>query len=120
MLSAYFAILVFMVFAVLLGVIALSMGKILGKRSPSAAKDGPYECGFDALDTTRLPFDVRYYLVAILFILVKITASLAAIFYICSLALGHMASSQSKQQQSLTSITAPVLPASNTKEGASS
>ena len=69
MLSAYFAILVFMVFAVLIGVIALSMGKILGKRSPSAAKDGPYECGFDALDTTRLPFDVRYYLVAILFIL---------------------------------------------------
>ena len=52
--------------------------------------------------------------------LVKITASLAAIFYICSLALGHMASSQSKQQQSLTSITAPVLPASDTKEGASS
>ena len=69
MLIAYFAILVFMVVAIALGVIALSTGKLLGKRLPYASKDAPYECGFDAIDTSRMPFDVRYYLVAILFIL---------------------------------------------------
>jgi len=69
MLLAYFSILVFIVLAIIMGVVALSAGKIFGKRVPSNAKDGPYECGFDPLETTRLPFDVRYYLVAILFIL---------------------------------------------------
>ncbi len=69
MLAAYMSIFIFMVFAVAIGVTALTFGKLLGKRIPSAGKDGPYECGFDPMEHARLPFDVRYYLVAILFIL---------------------------------------------------
>ena len=69
MLVAYLSIFIFMAFSVALGVVALTSGKVLGKRLPYAAKDGAYECGFDPIEQARLPFDVRYYLVAILFIL---------------------------------------------------
>ncbi|NDA70967.1 MAG: NADH-quinone oxidoreductase subunit A, partial [Betaproteobacteria bacterium] len=44
-------------------------GKLLGPSRPNAAKLSPYECGFDAFEDARIKFDVRYYLVAILFIL---------------------------------------------------
>ncbi len=45
------------------------MGYMLGPRRPDKAKSSPYECGFDAFQDARLPFDVRFYLVAILFII---------------------------------------------------
>lgn len=44
-------------------------GFVLGERRPNAEKNSPYECGFDAFENARLKFDVRYYLVAILFII---------------------------------------------------
>jgi NADH-quinone oxidoreductase subunit A len=69
MLAHYFPVIVFIAIAVLLGGVALSIGFIIGPRKPNAAKNSPYECGFDAFEDARLPFDVRYYLVAILFIL---------------------------------------------------
>ncbi len=45
------------------------MGLILSPFKPSQAKNSPYECGFEAFEDARMKFDVRYYLVAILFIL---------------------------------------------------
>lgn len=69
MLVHYFPILVFMGIALLIGIVALLMGVILGAHKPTPAKLSAYECGFDALGDARLPFDIRYYLVAILFIL---------------------------------------------------
>ncbi|MDY6943913.1 MAG: NADH-quinone oxidoreductase subunit A, partial [Pseudomonadota bacterium] len=42
---------------------------VLGPRRPDAEKDSPYECGFEAFEDARMKFDVRYYLVAILFII---------------------------------------------------
>ncbi|MFX6930227.1 NADH-quinone oxidoreductase subunit A, partial [Acinetobacter baumannii] len=42
---------------------------MLGPRRPDEAKNSPYECGFEAFEDARMKFDVRYYLVAILFIL---------------------------------------------------
>lgn len=69
MLTEYFPVLVFIAIAVLLGVAALSIGAILGPNKPDKAKLSPYECGFDALGDARIPFDVRFYLVAILFII---------------------------------------------------
>ena len=45
------------------------LGKILAPSKPDAEKLSPYECGFEAFDEARMKFDVRYYLVAILFIL---------------------------------------------------
>lgn len=69
MLANYFAVLVFIGVALAIAMIALLMGKMLGPSKPDKAKLSPYECGFDAFDDARMPFDVRFYLVAILFII---------------------------------------------------
>ncbi|KTC72445.1 NADH dehydrogenase I chain A [Legionella birminghamensis] len=44
-------------------------GSLLSKSNPNSAKNSPYECGFDAFESSHIPFDVRFYLVAILFII---------------------------------------------------
>ena len=69
MLATYFPVLVFLVIALVIGILAMGIGKILGPHRPDKAKLSPYECGFDALGDARMPFDVRFYLVAILFII---------------------------------------------------
>ena len=68
MLTEYLHILIFLIVALLVGFVPRVMGMVLGPRRPDAEKDSPYECGFDAFQTARMKFDVRYYLVAILFI----------------------------------------------------
>jgi NADH-quinone oxidoreductase subunit A len=45
------------------------LGYFLGPNRPDSAKQSPYECGFDAFEDARIQFDVRYYLIAILFII---------------------------------------------------
>lgn len=69
MLLNYLPILIFIAIGLLVGAIALILGAIIGPHKPDPAKLSPYECGFPAFDNARLPFDVRYYLVAILFII---------------------------------------------------
>jgi NADH-quinone oxidoreductase subunit A len=69
MLAQYFPILVFLAIALGLGVVLLALGGILGPAEPDDEKASPYECGFEAFEDTRSKFDVRYYLVAILFII---------------------------------------------------
>ncbi len=69
MLENYVPILIFLVIALIIGVVPIIAGLILGNRIPDAAKDSPYECGFEAFEDSRMRFDVRYYLVAILFII---------------------------------------------------
>lgn len=73
MLAEYFPVLIFIVIALALGVILLAtggiLGKLLGHSRPDDEKNSPYECGFEAFEDTRSRFDVRYYLVAILFII---------------------------------------------------
>ena len=69
MLAEYFPILIFLVISLVMGVVLLTMGGILGPRSPDSEKNSPYECGFEAFEDTRSKFDVRYYLIAILFII---------------------------------------------------
>jgi NADH-quinone oxidoreductase subunit A len=68
-LDSYLPILIFVLVGILVGVGPLVIGFLLGPRRPDSEKDSPYECGFDAFETARLKFDVRYYLVAILFII---------------------------------------------------
>ncbi len=68
MLAEYLPILVFLAVAGALGVLLLSLGFLLGPRRPDAEKLSAYECGFEAFEDSRMKFDVRYYLVAILFI----------------------------------------------------
>ncbi len=69
MLDNYLPILVFLVIAIGLGTVMMAAGWILARRKPDAQKNAPYECGFEAFEDARMKFDVRYYLVAILFIL---------------------------------------------------
>lgn len=68
-LEQYLPVLLFILVGVAVGVLPLAIGHVLGPNRPDAAKNAAYECGFDAFENTRMKFDVRYYLVAILFIL---------------------------------------------------
>ena len=68
-LQQYFPIAVFLVVATVIGGSLLVLGSLLGPRKPGSEKLSPYECGFEAFEDARMKFDVRYYLVAILFII---------------------------------------------------
>jgi NADH-quinone oxidoreductase subunit A len=69
MLESYLPILVFMGIGLLVGAVFLVLGFVLGPHRPDSEKLSPYECGFEAFEDSRMKFDVRYYLVAILFII---------------------------------------------------
>ena len=69
MLAEYFPILLFILVGLAVGVLPVVLGKLLGPNRPDPEKLSPYECGFEAFEDARMKFDVRYYLVAILFIL---------------------------------------------------
>ncbi len=69
MLDNYIPVLIFIVIGLGLGTVMIMMGAMLGPSRPDSAKQSPYECGFEAFEDSRMKFDVRYYLVAILFII---------------------------------------------------
>ena len=69
MLQNYFPILLFVVVGLLVGVAPLVLGWLLAPNRPDPEKLSPYECGFEAFDDARSKFDVRFYLVSILFII---------------------------------------------------
>ncbi len=69
MLAEYLPILIFLGISTVMGVALVSIGGLLGPRRPDSEKLAPYECGFEAFEDSRMKFDVRYYLVAILFII---------------------------------------------------
>ncbi|MDB5730677.1 MAG: NADH-quinone oxidoreductase subunit [Variovorax sp.] len=68
-LDSYLPVLLFILVGIAVGVAPQAIGYVLGPNRPDAAKNSPYECGFEAFENARMQFDVRYYLVAILFIL---------------------------------------------------
>ncbi len=65
----YFPILMFVLVGIAIGVLPVAMGFILAPSRPDPEKLSPYECGFEAFEDARMKFDVRFYLIAILFIL---------------------------------------------------
>ena len=69
MLAEYLPTLLFLIVATGIGVALLIIGNLLGPKAPSAEKLSPYECGFNAFEDSRIQFDVRYYLIAIQFII---------------------------------------------------
>ena len=69
MLDNYLPILIFILVALGLGAGMILVGAVLGPHRPDSQKLSPYECGFEAFEDSRMKFDVRYYLVAILFII---------------------------------------------------
>ena len=68
-LEQYLPVLLFILVGLGVGVAPQVIGFLLGPNRPDAAKNSPYECGFEAFEDARMKFDVRYYLIAILFIL---------------------------------------------------
>jgi NADH-quinone oxidoreductase subunit A len=68
MLQNYVPILIFLGVAAALGAVLVGLGFLFGPRRPDAEKLSSYECGFEPFSDSRTKFDVRYYLVAILFI----------------------------------------------------
>ena len=68
-LANYLPTLLFLIVATGIGIALMVAGRFLGPRRPDAQKLSPYECGFEAFEDARMKFDVRYYLVAILFLL---------------------------------------------------
>ncbi|WP_293573187.1 NADH-quinone oxidoreductase subunit A [Phaeobacter sp.] len=69
MLREYLPILVFLAVAVGLGLVLILAAVVLAVRNPDPEKVSAYECGFNAFDDARMKFDVRFYLVSILFII---------------------------------------------------
>ena len=69
MLESYFPVLVFIFVALIFGCVPIIVGRLVGPHRPDPEKLSAFECGFEAFEDARMKFDVRYYLVAILFIL---------------------------------------------------
>jgi NADH-quinone oxidoreductase subunit A len=69
MLLNYLPILIFLIVASVFGVLLLVAGHVLGPNHSNPEKDSPYECGFESFEDARMKFNVRYYLVAIIFII---------------------------------------------------
>ena len=69
MLEGYLPVLVFLVVGALVGAIPLALGMLVAPHKPNAEKGSAYECGFEAFEDSRIKFDIRFYLVAILFII---------------------------------------------------
>lgn len=69
MLGNYLPVFIFLGIGLLVGAAMLAVGFVLAPHNPDPEKTSPYECGFEAFEDTRMRFDVRFYLVAILFII---------------------------------------------------
>ena len=69
MLDNYLPILIFLALGVMFGVVPIMASYFIAPRKPYSEKLSPYECGFEAFEDSRMKFDVRFYLVAILFII---------------------------------------------------
>ena len=69
MLEQYFPVLLFILIGIAVSVVPVALGWFIALNRPYSEKLSPYECGFEAFEDARMRFDVRYYLVAILFIL---------------------------------------------------
>lgn len=69
MLREYLPILVFLAIAIVIGLVFIFAAILVAVRNPDPEKVSAYECGFNAFDDARMKFDVRFYLVSILFII---------------------------------------------------
>lgn len=70
----YFSILLFLIIAIVLSLIIFGLSYLLAVQNPDTEKLSAYECGFDPYEDARHTFDVRFYLIAILFMIFDIEA----------------------------------------------
>ncbi|MBE9552357.1 MAG: NADH-quinone oxidoreductase subunit A [Proteobacteria bacterium] len=87
LLREYLAILIFLVIAIVIAVVLPILSWLIARQNPDSEKLSAYECGFDAFDDARHRFDVRFYLVAILFIIIDLDL---AFLYPYAVANGHL------------------------------
>ncbi len=69
LLAEYLPIIIFLGIAIGLGLVMMIAAWIIAVQNPDPEKNSAYECGFEAFDDARMKFDVRFYLIAILFII---------------------------------------------------
>lgn len=67
--SLYLPVLVFILIGLILGFVMVGAASLFSSHKPDSEKNSSYECGFDAFEDARIPFDVRFYLIALLFII---------------------------------------------------
>jgi len=67
--NEYAPIFVFILIAIIMGALPLALTLIVARQNPDAEKQSAYECGFEAFEDARLQIDVRFYLLAILFVI---------------------------------------------------
>ncbi|MBS0394500.1 MAG: NADH-quinone oxidoreductase subunit A [Proteobacteria bacterium] len=89
MLANYLPILIFLCVAAGIGGVLIVLGFLLGPRRPDPDKLAAFECGFEAFEDSRMKFDVRYYLVAILFILFDLEIAFLFPWAVALRSLGH-------------------------------
>ncbi len=75
LLREYLPVLIFLGLAIIIGLVFLMAAMVVAVRNPDAEKISAYECGFNAFDDARMKFDVRFYLVSILFIIFDLEMS---------------------------------------------
>lgn len=75
-LENYLPLFLFILIGIGVGIIPMILGRLLGPHHPNSEKLSAYECGFEAFEDARMQFDVRYYLIAILFILFDLETAL--------------------------------------------
>ncbi len=69
MLNNYFPILLFILVSIIIGALPIIVSRFINRGEKIAAKNSAYECGFENFGDARMKFDIRFYLVAILFII---------------------------------------------------
>ena len=69
MLNNYFPILLFIIVSIIIGALPIIISRIINRGENNKAKNSAYECGFENFSDARVKFDIRFYLVAILFII---------------------------------------------------
>ena len=74
MLGAYLPILVLVIVAAMFGLVSVTLSSLIGQKKPSVVKLQPYECGCDPVGSARERFSIKFYLIAMLFILFDIEA----------------------------------------------
>ena len=89
MLANYLPILIFLCVAAGIGGVLIVLGFLLGPARPDPDKLSPFECGFEAFEDSRMKFDVRYYLVAILFILFDLEIAFLFPWAVSLRSIGH-------------------------------
>jgi len=104
-LENYLPVLLFLIVGAIIGIAPVLIGMLLGPHRPDPEKLSPYECGFEAFEDARMKFDVRYYLVAILFILFDLEVAFLFDLLVAVVVFGVLMRTHHRRTRSLSTET---------------